>query len=454
MRFFEYLDFAAANLREMKLRTALTAFGVTVGIGALVAMVGFGQGLQRNVAQSFEKLDLLNSITVLPRGGLTGGLDLGGGRRGGRRRPSPTAVGPALDDAAIRKFEALKGVETVFPEVRFPALVAVGEAEEFRLAQVIPARIAASKLITLAAGAPFARDDEDSVIVGRSLARSLGFADPAAAVGRTLRLSSIALDFAGFNPANLGEMLAGRKLPIAKETYEFRIVGVTDNIGFGGPTPIQSDVYLPPGPAGRIKKLPFTNIWDLFRAGDAGAGYSALNVRLSSPAYADAVKAEAADLGFTTFALIDQFAQIKTSFVFMDMALAAVGMIAIFVAALGIINTMVMSILERYNEIGVMKAVGASPSVIKKIFLVESAGIGILGGAGGLALGWAVSRGINRVVNYFLARQGIPHIEYFSYPLWLCLGAIAFAVAVSLLAGLYPARRAARVDPVVALRHE
>jgi putative ABC transport system permease protein len=166
------------------------------------------------------------------------------------------------------------------------------------------------------------------------------------------------------------------------------------------------------------------------------------------------VKAEAARLGFSTFALIDQFAQIKTSFVFMDMALAAVGMIAIFVAALGIINTMVMSILERYNEIGVMKAVGASPAVIKRIFLVESSAIGFIGGAGGLALGWAVSRVINRVVNYFLARQNIPHIEYFSYPLWLCLGAIAFAVAVSLIAGIYPARRAARVDPVVALRHE
>jgi putative ABC transport system permease protein len=452
MRLSEYLEFAAANLREMKLRTALTAFGVTVGIGALVAMVGFGQGLQRNVAESFEKLDLLNSITVLPQGGLAGAL--GGGRgRGGRGRPA-AAIGPALDDAAIRKFEALKGVEIVFPEIRFPAVVAIGDTEEFRLVQVVPARIAASKLVKLEAGKPFSRDDENAVIVGRSLLRAMNIADPASAVGRTLRLSSIAIDLGGFNPANLGEMLSGRKLPISKETYEFTIVGVTESLGFGGPTPLQSDVFLPPGPADRIKKLPFTNIWDLFRAGADGTGYSALNVRLSSPAYADAVKAEAAALGFSTFALIDQFAQVKTSFVFMDMALAAVGMIAIFVAALGIINTMVMSILERYAEIGVMKAVGASPGVIKRIFLLESAAIGFLGGVGGLALGWAASRVINLVVNYFLARQGIPHIEYFSYPLWLFLGAIAFAVGVSLLAGIYPARRAARVDPVVALRHE
>ena len=452
MRFSEYLDFAAANLREMKLRTALTAFGVTVGIGALVAMVGFGQGLQRNVAESFEKLDLLNSVTVLPAGGL-GGTPFGGRAMRGRRGRPSLSSGPALDDAAVRALQALKGVETAFPEVRFPAVVGSGEAEEFRLVQVVPARIAGSKLVKLVAGAPFTRDDENAVIVGRPLLRALGLDDPAAAVGRTLRLSSIAVDLGRFNPADIGAMLTGDKLPISKETYEFPIVGVTESLGFGGPTPLVSDVYLPPGASDRIKKLPFTNIWDLFRAG-GGAGYSAVNLRLLSPAYADAVKAEVQAMGFSTFALVDQFAQVKTSFVFMDMALAAVGMIAIFVAALGIINTMTMSILERYGEIGVMKAVGAGPGVIKRIFLVESGAIGLMGGAGGLALGWAVSRIINRVVNYFLARQGIPHIEYFSYPLWLCLGAIVFAVGVSLLSGLLPARRAARVDPVVALRHE
>jgi len=138
----------------------------------------------------------------------------------------------------------------------------------------------------------------------------------------------------------------------------------------------------------------------------------------------------------------------------MDMFLFAIGMIAIVVASLGIINTMVMSILERYKEIGIAKAVGARDSDVKKIFLFEAGTIGFLGGIFGLALGWAVSILINQVVNYFLARQGIPYVNYFSFPWWLCLGAIAFSVLVSLVAGIYPTMRAARVDPVAALRHD
>jgi putative ABC transport system permease protein len=77
-----------------------------------------------------------------------------------------------------------------------------------------------------------------------------------------------------------------------------------------------------------------------------------------------------------------------------------------------------------------------------------------LGGSIGLGLGWAVSVIINQVINILMARQGAPHMDYFSFPWWLCLGAIAFSILVSLMAGVYPTRRAARVDPVVALRHD
>jgi len=453
MRFSESGRFALSNLRDMKLRTALTAFGVTVGIGALVAMVGFGQGLQTNVTESFEKLDLLNSVTVLP-GDAFSRNPL---RDPDEPAPQPQARGIAakpLDDAAIRQLESLPGVETVFPEIRFPAMVKLGDVEEMRLVQIVPAKIASSRLVKLAAGKPFLRDEDDAVIIGRALLRRMNVADPASAIGQKIRLSSLAFDFGGFDPGKLASIFQGGRLPFKKQDYEFTVVGVTERMEFAGPSPLESDIFIPPGPARRIERLPFTNIWDLFRAKDGAPGYSAVNLRLTSPAEADSVKSRVREMGFTTFALIDQFQQIKTSFIFMDMILAAVGMIAIFVAALGIVNTMMMSILERYSEIGIMKAVGASRSDIKRIFFVESSAIGFLGGIGGLGLGWIVSRLINRVVNYFLAKQGIPFIEYFRFPLWLCLGAVIFAVFVSLLAGILPALRAAKVDPVVALRHE
>jgi len=159
-------------------------------------------------------------------------------------------------------------------------------------------------------------------------------------------------------------------------------------------------------------------------------------------------------MGFTTFALADQFEQVKRGFVFLDMILAAVGMIAIVVASLGIINTMVMSILERYREIGIMKAVGASDRDIRNIFFFEASAIGFAGGVLGFALGWVTSGIINQVVNYFLAKQGMPFIRYFDFPWWVFVGSLLFSIAVSLVSGIYPAYRAARVNPVVALRHD
>ncbi len=123
-------------------------------------------------------------------------------------------------------------------------------------------------------------------------------------------------------------------------------------------------------------------------------------------------------------------------------------------AALGIINTMVTSILERTREIGVMKAIGGSERDIRWIFFSEAATIGFFGGAFGLALGWVVTRIANAVANHYLRPQGVPEVDLFYMPLWLIAGAMAFAVGVSLLAGLYPATRAARVDPVQALRHD
>jgi putative ABC transport system permease protein len=452
MRVRDHVELAVANLWKRKLRTLLTAFGVTIGIGALVSMVSFGKGMQKNVTESFRTLDLFNSLTVF------GGDFMAGERFDPDRKPveaTPSGASRAvLDDAAVEKIAALRGVEMVFPEVRIPAVVRLNGKDEFRLVQVVPARVTASRMLRFSAGRGFSSDEESSLIVTDSLLRQFGVRGSQAMIGKKMIISSIGFDFSRLNPADLTAALSGERLPFMTEDTELTIAGVAESQAFAGPLPIQSDVFIPPGVAKRMKKLPFSNIWDIFRASRGRLGYSALNVRLSSPAFVEPVKKEVTGLGFRVFALADQFREVQRGFLILNMVLTAVGMIAIVVASLGIVNTMVMSILERYAEIGIMKAVGASDRDVRRIFFFESSLIGFLGGACGFALGWAVSGVINQVVNYFLAKQGVPFIQYFDFPLWLALGAIAFSVAVSLAAGVYPAMRAARVDPVRALRHD
>jgi len=452
MRVRDHVELAVANLWKRKLRTLLTAFGVTIGIGALVSMVSFGKGMQKNVTASFKSLDLFNSLTVFSEDFMSGE------RFDPDRRPAvtPPSGGPGavLDDAVLARIAKLKGVDTAFPEVRIPAVVRFNGRDEFRLVQAIPAQVTTSPMLRFSAGKGFASDEEGSLIVADSLLRDFGVQEPRTLVGKRMVISSIGFDFSRLNPAGLTAALAGDRLPFETEDTELTVVGVAESQVFAGPLPVQSDVFIPSGVAKRMKRLPFSNIWDIFRASEGRLGYSALNVRLKSPAYVESVKKEVSGMGFRVFALADQFQEVQKGFLILNMVLAAVGMIAIVVASLGIVNTMVMSILERTSEIGIMKAVGASDRDVRRIFFFESSLIGLIGGAFGFALGWVVSGIINRVVNYFLAKQGVPFIQYFDFPAWLAVGAIAFSVAVSLAAGIYPAMRAARVDPVRALRHD
>ena len=447
MRIADYIDLSFSNLWKKKLRTFLTAFGVVIAIGALVCMVAFGKGMQKNVAERFKELELFNFITVysgslIPRGILSGE----------ESRDTDSEIIP-LDDDALKRIKKFRGVELVLPDIRFPAAISLDGQEKFSLIQVIPTEVSSSKTMQFRAGQSYSKDNKDSVIISDSLLVGFKIKDFSSIIGKKINITTLTIDLSRFNPDDLTSLFRGDDLPFSKQNYEMTIAGVAKNMGFGGPALLKSDVYLSPETAGTMKKLPITNLWDLLREPSSIRGYSLVNVRLSSPDLIDSVKKKIENMGFRTFALIDQFEEFQKGFLFMDLFLLALGMIAVVVASLGIINTMIMSILERYSEIGIMKAVGASNRDIQKIFFFETISIGFLGGLFGLGLGWGVSLLINKVVNFILSKQGLPYIDYFSFPLWLCVGAVGFAVIISLVAGIYPAARAARVDPVVALRH-
>jgi len=147
---------------------------------------------------------------------------------------------------------------------------------------------------------------------------------------------------------------------------------------------------------------------------------------------------------------------VRTNITLLTFATSFVAFIALLVSALGITNTMVMSVLERTHEIGVMKAVGARDGAIQWIFLVEGALIGLVGGAVGLFLSWLASFPGDAAARAIVETQDDVklHESLFMFPRWLTMGVPLFAVLITTLASLYPARRAARVNPITALRHE
>jgi len=158
-------------------------------------------------------------------------------------------------------------------------------------------------------------------------------------------------------------------------------------------------------------------------------------------------------MGFETRTMLERLEGMRKFFVVIDVLLASVGGIALVVAALGIVNTLLMAVLERYQEIGICKALGASDRDMMVMFLTEAGFIGLLGSVGGLALGWTVSWGLEIAINVYARSRGVVDLlEIFCFPPWLLAATVAFSVLVSVVAGVYPAARAARLDPIRALR--
>ena len=235
-----------------------------------------------------------------------------------------------------------------------------------------------------------------------------------------------------------------------------RIVGVVDTepaSGFGGYG--NGRLLIPLQVAVTLRAAQVNDLRDIVRgAASAKPTYASLTVRAKGPSNVEALEASIKNMGFGAFSLLDASKSLRIFFSVFDLLLGIFGSLALAVATLGIINTLVMAILERRREIGVLKALGAADRDVKQLFFIEAGIMGLLGGILGAFLGWLIGRALTFGTNLYLHRQNLPGVDISSVPWWLGLGAIAFAILVSLAAGLYPASRAARLDPVQALRYE
>jgi putative ABC transport system permease protein len=466
MKLGDLTELAARNLREAVLRNSLTTLGISVGVASLVALLSLGVGLQQLVDRSVARAGLFDTVSVRSRQSTPFGPP-GEGRRNQRDAANFAPPRP-LDDAARREIAALPNVVEVDPEVRFTAEARREPTSQLVMVAGMPPSSQSSGTLDGLSGHFFSGADAQEAIMQGDLAKRLMDAGqaPNSLLGQeiTLRfaqrqaLPSPAQQAATDAPNQaVGPDEEAMGYSIVPSEKKFRVVGVTPTSDSGG-GPVgfnNAGIYLPLAVAEKLQVVQQSDLRDMARSSPAeGTRYAALNVRATSPTAVAQIEASVTQMGFAAFSLIDVARNLRTFFAIFDMFLGIFGSLALAVASLGIINTLVMAILERRREIGVLKALGAADRDVRQLFFAEAGVMGLAGGVFGVLLGWVIGRAIQFATMIYLKRQGVNPPNIWSVPWWLVLGAIGFAVVVSLASGIYPASRAARLDPVEALRYE
>ena len=471
MKTRDLMELAGRNLREAMLRNSLTTLGIAVGVASLVAMLSLGIGLQKLAMSRLEGTGLFNRVYVSPRplGGSLNGRG-GGGRRAraadgdGQTPGLPPQLQPPMKPltSEVRKQLAqMPNVRSVFPELRFTADLRYGGTGHVTTASSVPFDSKDTGQFDSVTGQFFSSANANEVILHNDLAQEL--ADDAKIQPKDLIGQEITIRYPervavptppNQRPQDLvanGEF--GQGFTIHSAEVKVKVVGLVGGEsagpgGFGG-----SRVMLPLELVERLNAVQGFDVRQVV-ANPGETVYPTLTMLVDNPNHVQAVEDAVKQMGFGAFSLFDAAKNLQRFFKVLDAFLGIFGSLALVVASLGIVNTLVMAILERRHEIGVLKALGAADRDVRQLFFTEAGVMGLFGGALGVFLGWSIGKIIGAATNYYLAQQNLPPEKVWLVPLWLVGASILFSVGVSLVAGLYPASRAAKLDPVKALRYE
>lgn len=399
MRVIDTLSLSTRMFKTRPMRTFLTILGVSVGIGTVLFLVSLGYGLQNVILSRITTADSLLSLDVSPG---TSGLI-------------------SLDQESVNKISQIKEVVEISPVANLSAQLSLNNFTGDSLVYAVNPSFFRLSGIASQYGEVFDKENGYEAVISSAGAQLFNLT-PDEIIGKKIALSLFLIKISeeGFEEVEVVER---------EEKYAIKGVVEDENTSY---------VY-----------IPGQTISDL-----AIGKYDLLKVKVSRNEYMGNVRNEIINSGFLVSSLSDTIEQANKIFKIIQIILSLFGLVALVVSAIGMFNTMTIALLERINEIGIMRSIGLTKKDIKRLFLFESIIMGFLGGIGGIIVGYLGGEIANLGINALAKNFGGQAFDLFYRPLWFMVVIVVFSTVIGFLTGVYPSKRAARLNPLEALRYK
>lgn len=401
MRLNDLINFSFQNFKNRKSRVMLTVLGVAVAIGVIMFLISLGYGLQKTILERITTADSILTLDVYP----------------------PDAETIKLTNETINSLKEIEHIRSISPQAVVVGQITMNDISSETSVNVVDDNFLRLSGLTVSEGESFG-NESSTIIVSPTIAELFGIPLDEL-LGKTIRMTLYRKN------QSTAENSASNVTAINVDK-DFKIIGIVDQLEG------TNQLFV------RFPDLPDV----VFNE------YQFIKIQADDQQYISTAREKVIEKGYLVSALSDSVEQANQIFWVIQMILGIFGIFSLFVAAIGLINTMTISLLERINEIGIMRAIGASSWDIKKIFLIESTLIGFLGGIIGIVFGY-ISGFIFTIGLNLLARAlGGNPIDIFYTPIWFIFFAIIFSSVVGFVSGILPARKAGKLNALEALRYK
>jgi len=403
MQALDILRLSTRVFKTNKLRTSLTILGIGVGIGTILFLVSFGFGLQKVILEQITTSDALLSLDIYTE--------------------SSSVI--ELNNENLEKIKKIPEIAEVSPITSIPAQIEIDELSSGTTINAVSSSFFKLSGIQADEGELFDSGESTKAIISSAVLKSFNILESEEAIGKIV---SIKLYLSKDKKETGGNIEEVEEVSLVSD---FEIIGVIKD-------EYNSYLYIPSSDVSHLN-LP---------------NFSTIKIKVKNKDELENVRNQMIEMGFSVSALSDIIDEANKIFQAVQIILSLFGAVALIVSAIGMFNTMTIALLERIQEIGIMKALGASRDDIWKLFLVESVIIGFLGGISGILIGFIGGELFNFGINKLASSLGGNAVNIFYTPKEFIIIILVFSTIVGFMTGLYPARRASKLNALDALRYK